>query len=325
MMKKRVKSLGISLAAFVLVAASGNLLALEIGGESELSFSGGWRQDHFRSFDTDNIDPATDLVRGSSLNIWQIGVQGWMSPCFSECDPWLNNFFARGSAYWGWVDDGVYLHKATTGPGGVATIDRGDVSHGHTWDYNIGGGYLFGCGNGFKIGPTGGYASNKLTFKGENVVGVIDTPDTSTVIDPLAYFDEGVLISSKWQGPWAGVDAFWECGAWNIYASYEYHWARFNGGYHSPSTDLTDDSHYSDVTKGRNGYGHTGYLGAHYSFCDCWLAGVGVKYQYFHVKGNLYPTAAGGFPAVGGPATEVDYDSNTWNSVSVLVDLGYSF
>lgn len=325
MKKKHFKSLGSSLATLLLVCASSDLFALTSTIESELSFSGGWRQDHLRSFTTTNVDQSTDLVRGSHLNIWQIGVQGWMSPCLSACDPWLNNFFARGSAYWGWVSDGIYLHRTTPAPDTTLTIDRGDISHGHTWDYTVGGGYLFDCGSGFKFGPTGGYSSNKLTFKAENVIGVIDTSDTSTAIDPLAYFDEGALFSSKWQGPWVGADAFWECKGWNVYASYEYHWARWSGYFHSPSTDLTDDSHYSDRRTGKNGWGHTAYLGAHYALCDGWLVGAGLKYQYFHVKGHLYPTASGGFPAVGGSPDEVDHVRTTWNSVSILVDLGYAF
>lgn len=322
---KHIRKLSGALAAFLLLAASSSLSASTSMMDTEISFSGGWRQDHFRSFATTNVNESTDLVRGSHLNIWQVGVQGWSSPCLSQCDPWLNNFFVRGSAYWGWVGDGVYLHELTPTPDSTVTIDRGDISQGHTWDYAIGGGYLFDCGSGFKIGPTGGYSSNKLTFKAENVIGVIDTLNTSTAIDPLAYFDEGVLVSSKWQGPWAGVDALWECGPWNLYASYEYHWARWKGSYHSPSTDLTDGSHYTDRRTGRNGWGQTAYLGAHYAFCDCWLAGLGVKYQYFRVKGHLYPTAAGGFPAVGGDANESDRVTTTWNSVSVLVDLGYAF
>jgi hypothetical protein len=189
----------------------------------------------------------------------------------------------------------------------------------------VGGGFLFDLGCGLRAGPTGGYSSNKLTFKADNVIGVINTPNVSSAIDSLAYFDEGVLISSKWQGPWAGVDAFWENKGWNLYASYEYHWTRFKGGYHSPSTDLVDDIHFSSSTSGRKGYGHTGYLGAHYAFCEGLIAGLGVKYNYFHVKGHLTPSASGGFPAVGGTANEVVSVKNTWNSVAVFVDLGYAF
>ena len=325
--KNSVKILTGSLAAFLFVAASSDLSALSLNTESELSFSGGWRQDHYRSFVTDNLDSDTDLVKGSNLNIWQLGVQGWVSPDFGSCDTFFNNFFARGSAYWGWVNSGVYLHKVVTvvpGAPTTNTIDRGDISRGHTWDYNVGGGYLFDLGCNFKAGPTGGYSYNKLTFKGENIVGVIDTVNTSTALDTLAYFDEGVLISSKWQGPWAGADLFWESCGWSIYASYEYHWLRQNGSYISSSTNLTDDSHFSDVITGRKGYGHTGYFGTHY-FAGNVIAGFGVKYNYFRIKGHLRPTVSGGFPAVGGSASEVDHVKDMWNSVSVYADLGYTF
>lgn len=321
-MKNRIKCFGGSLAGMLLVA-SASLTALST--ESELSFSGGWRQDHLRSYTTTSVDASTDLVKGSHLNIWQVGVQGWASPCASECDPWLNSFFARGSAYWGWVNDGIYLHETSPGTDVTFTFDRGDISHGHTWDYSVGGGYLFGCSSGFKIGPTGGYSSNKLTFKAENVLGSIVTVDTSSAIDPLAYFDEGVVFSSRWQGPWVGVDAFWDSCGWNIYASYEYHWTNWKGSFHSPSTDLDDDLHFSDRRTGKNGWGQTGYLGAHYSFNDCMIAGLGLKYQYFRAKGHLTPTADGGFPAVGGPEDEVDPVKTNWISFSITLDLGYSF
>lgn len=327
-MRNHLKSLGGSLATLLLLATSANLSALTCSTEAELSFTGGWRQDHLRSFSTSTVSDATDLVRGSTLNIWQVGVQGWMSPFMSECEPLLNNFFVRGSGSWGWVNDGIYLHRVNAAAGTVITIDRGDISHGHTWDYTVGGGYLFSLCDGIKIGPTGGYSWNKLTFKGENVIGVIDTLDgvLSTAIDPNAYFDEGVLVSSKWYGPWAGLDAFWERNGWNLYASYEYHWARWKGGYRSAFPDLADDSHFSDKRSGKGGFGHTGYLGAHYTFCGSWIAGLGVKYQYFRVaRGHLTPTAAGGFPAVGGTADEINHVKTTWNTVSVSLDLGYSF
>jgi hypothetical protein len=323
MRKKHFRALG-AITAFAAMMATTHLSALCLTTESELSFSGGWRQDHFRSSATTSVDASNDILRGSCLSIWQVGVQGWLSPCLSECDPWLNNFFARGSAYWGWIDHGIYLHRYTPAPATTVTIDSGDISHGHTWDYTIGGGYLFDCGAGFKIGPSGGYSSNKLTFKAENVLGVVDTIDASTAVDVLAYFDEGALISSKWQGPWVGADALWECNNWSLYASYEYHWTHWKGGYRSPSTDLTDGIHFSDSRKGRKGWGQSAYLGVHYNFCSL-LTGVGIKYQYFHTKGSLTPVAAGGFPAVGGAADQVDSITTTWSSVSLLLDIGYAF
>lgn len=324
MRKNHIRKIGSGVIAFLAVAVCGNLSAMT-GIQSELSFSGGWRQDHLRSFTTNNIDTSTDLIKGSHLQIWQIGVQGWVSPCLSSCEPWLNNFFARGSAYWGWVNNGIFLHQTEPSSAGPVTFDRGDVSHGHSWDYTVGGGYMIGCGCGLKIGPTGGYSSSKLTFKAENVIGVIDTLNTSTAINPLAYYDENVLISSKWQGPWVGVDAVWENKGWDFYGSYEYHWTKFSGSYHSPSADLADNIHFSDRRTGKNGFGHTGYLGAHYRFCDGLFAGLGVKYQYFRARGHLTPTAIGGFPAVGGTADQVDSVTTTWSSVSVIADLGFAF
>ena len=95
-MKNHVKYLAGSLAA-LLLAATSNLSALS---ESEISFSGGWRQDHFRSSATTNVDSSLDLIKGSNLDIWQVGVQAWLSPCLSDCVPWLDGFFARGSAHW---------------------------------------------------------------------------------------------------------------------------------------------------------------------------------------------------------------------------------
>lgn len=321
-MKKSVKYIGITLAAALM---SSGLFAFDLSTESSFAFTGGWRQDHLRSSATTNIDESTDIVRGSHLNIWQIGVKGWVSPCLSSCDPWLNNFFVRGCAHWGWVSDGIYSHRFEPAPDTTETVVRGDISHGHTWDYSIGGGYLFGCDNGIKIGPTGGYSWNKLTYKAENVMGVINTFDTSTALDTLSYFDEGALFSSKWMGPWVGVDAAWECNNFLVIASYEYHWARWKGGFHSPSTDLDDNIHFSDSRSGRNGWGHVAYLGATYTLSDCWKLGANVKYNYFHVRGSLSPTAVGGFPAVGGTADESDRATTTWSSVALSVDIGYLF
>lgn len=323
-MKNRIPLLKSSLLAALFVLESFSLSAICRTSGSELSFSGGWRQDHLRSSTTTNVDTTTDLIRGSQLNIWQIGLQGRLTPALGGCEC-FETCFIKGSAYWGWIDDGNYLHRIVPAPDTTVTFDRGDINHGLTKDFNVGGGFLLDSGCGLKIGPTGGYAWNKLSFNAQNVIGVIDTLDVSTVIDPFAYFDENVMISSRWQGPWAGFEAQWNWNGWNLNASYEYHWARWKGHYRSPSLDLDDGIHFSDSRTASNGWGNTAYVGMHYTFCDSLIAGIGVKYQYYFARGRLTPTAVGGFPAVGGVEGQVDTVKTTWISTAVVLDVGYAF
>lgn len=315
------------------VAAATALNASE--PEAEFYLSGGWRGDNLRSFITTNIDSSSDLMKGSDLNIWQVGMEGRFSPTFDQCDPFWNQLFARGSVYWGWISEGIYRHKIVTAdPFTGISNDRGDISRGQTFDYTVGGGYLYPFSDCVSFGPTGGYSMNHLCFKTENVMGVITAPipvnainqTENTSIDNFSYFDENAKITSKWQGPWAGCDAVIRWSKITLKMCYEYHWAHWNGSFRSRFANLTDDYHYSDKRKGRNGHGQVGFLGISYSACSGMTMGLGVKYEYYSLKkGREYPDAEGGFPAVGGPENQIDYVNTLWHSLSILLNLGYVF
>lgn len=334
-------SMGSVLAA-ITIAAVTPLTAFE--PQAEFNFSGGWREDHLRSFITTNVDTSTDLVKGAHLNIWQIGLDGFVAPQFCECGSLWNNFVVKGSAYWGWINDGVYQHTITDVPSvGFTTIDRGDIFRGHTWDYDVGIGYLYPVMDCVRLGPTFGYSYNKLTYKAENVIGVIDNPTNPLLVPPMdgskidhfSYFDEGLVFISRWKGLWAGVDATIDMCEWMFTFSYEYHWGQWEGKFNAVPDNLTDDIHFSDKRKSNSARGQVGFIGANYAFSECFNIGLGVKYENFHAAGrevpqvtpdpNAKPPVLPGFPGVGGPANEVDKVKTTWSSVQVIVDLGVAF
>lgn len=328
---KNLISIGGALTALCLTAST-QLAAFD--HVVELNGSGGWRQDHLRSGITTNINPSSDVIKASHLNIWQIGLQGRIDPEFCECGSWLNNFVLKGSAYWGWVSNGVYRHSIETDPLTGITIGRGDIDHGHTWDYNIGLGYLYPIVEGLRIGPTGGYSMNKLSFKVINSIGVVNTPQepneigqtTNSTINPFSYYDEGLIFVSKWEGPWVGADVCVDMCEMELNLSYEYHFStHWRGSFNAVPANLTDDTHFSDKRRGNSGFGHVGAIETTLMFCECFNLGLGFKYEYFRVKGTVVPQGEGGFPAVGGPEDEVDRATTTWNSFSVFADLGVVF
>lgn len=319
--------------ALVAVALTGTAQLAAIYPQVELNASGGWRQDHLRSQITSNINDSKDIVKGSHLNIWQLGIDGYVAPQFFECDSFLNNFILQGSAYWGWVNNGIYQHKYSVPSEIFSTLNRGDISRGHTWDYTIGLGYLFPVGDCFRIGPTFGYAFNKLSYRAENVIGIVNTEAPANLInqtlvsatDPFSYFDEGLLFSSRWKGPWAGFDAQFDFCEVVLMFSYEYHWGEWLGKFTAQPADILDNIHYSDVRKSNHAHGHVGYVGANYIFSECFNLGLGVKYENFRASGKAVPRASGGFPAVGGPEGERNKFKTTWNTVQLFVDLGVLF
>lgn len=344
-MRKLCKFNGLGIVLSLLFTVSANQAAA-FNPDSEIDMIGGWRRDHIRSFITDNTDPATDLVKGSALNIWQIGVQGEFKPNLCEEGSWVNSFFIAGAAEWGWVNEGDYNHQVVQSNIGAESDSSenvfdnlsGNISRGHTWDYEIGLGYLFEpFGDCFLIGPTAGYAYNKLQFKAENVVGtetsanrpVMDNQSLITSIDPLTYFDEGVNFISKWTGPWAGVEARFDFCDIKIDTGYEYHFAHWAGRFTSPFPDVTDGYHFSDTRDGKDGHGQVFYLDACYNYCQCLDVGLGIKYQYYTASGPEHPQH-GSFLDVG--ATDIEHAAfykekvkTSWHSFAITMDVGYLF
>lgn len=317
-------------------------LAAEFGGAvTELELSGGWRRDDFRSFVF--ADDATDTVRGNNLDIWQIGLKGRIEPHFDVCGCWADGIFARGYAYWGSVNDGDYSHRIKYDPVSLEqpvtsqiSRDVGNTDSGKTWDYKIGMGYLFELMDGVRVGPTVGYSYDKLRFKGSNIVGVTatnftnsDNPfnqDCTTIVDEFTCGEEGVRFSSKWQGPWIGLDAQFQYCDFELNAGYEYHWSDWRGAYTLAGSDPTDCYHYSDKRKSNKSRGQEGFINVQYNVNCSWVVGLGLEYKYYRQPNSTkFKPANGSLTDVGCVEGQINTIRSKWRSTALTLDVGYLF
>lgn len=314
-------------------------LSAEFDSVTELELSGGWRRDNFRSHIVAS-DGATDSVSARCLDIWQVGFRGRWEPTFDCNDFWIDNLFARGSAYWGTVSEGDYVHRIKSFPVDDAPNPRpfdltrtlGRIYGGRTWDYKIGVGYLFPITPCLRVGPVAGYSYDKLRFKASNVFGtsITNVPGTdqycSSSVDSLACVDEGVRFTSKWRGPWLGVDARFQLCDIDVNAGYEYHWSYWRGAFKLAGPDLQDCFHYSDKRKSYKAYGHEVFVNAHY-VVDCfWTVGVGVEYKYYRQpRSSRFKPSDASLEEVGCLSTEVNNFRSNWRPFAVTFDVGYLF
>lgn len=343
------KILNLGCAAVLFCSATSHLSAdfspLSDAGFSPLSnieVSGGWRRDDFRSYIV--AGDATDTVRGNNLDIWQVGLKGRWEPNFfgDDCGCWGNGLLVRGSAYWGWVNDGNYSHRINYAPGDLTPPvefdirrDVGVIDSGKTWDYKIGAGYLFDICDGIRIGPTVGYSYDKLRFRGSNIVGISSTNFTESIneydqtcitsVDEYTCGEEGAKFTSKWQGPWVGVDAQLQFCDFEINAGYEYHWSDWRAAF-TVKEDLTDCYHYSDKRRSNKSHGQEAFLNAHYNVNCFWVVGLGLEYKYYRQPTSTkFRPANGSLPDVGCSEDEVNKIRSQWRSFAITLDIGYLF
>lgn len=329
-------------------AAVNPLYAFDLGfkcDETYLDLAGAWRRDHLSSRVTTSGTTATDVVKADELNIYQIGLRGCYTPSFNQCEfcglgAWLDGLFIKGSAYWGWANSGEFVQNIGYDTSQIVApitsqtdLAKGDIHRGHTWDYSVGGGYLVPICEFAKLGPTGGWSYHRLKFKATNILGTRTNNNTATstinqtmvsVTNPFAYLDEGAEFTSKWTGPWVGLQGnFYFCDV-TLIASYEYHWAHWHGSFDLGQPDLKDCVHYSDRRHGKRGWGHEATINAYYDICDCWNLGLGLSYEYYHVKTMGFAPAAG-LTAVGCASSQENMIRTTWHTFAVTADVGYFF
>lgn len=290
---------------------------------SYLDVAGGWRSDEIRKHvfvTTTSTPPITYDIesRSKNLDIWEVGLDGrlvisgdWLNN-MGCCDSgwlnswWLNQLFIDGSAYWGWVTHGDIRNTilettvVTTIP--ASRIDK-VKEDGHTYDYSVGAGWLYPVTCEFAIGPTAGYAWNRIIYKTKS-------------------FD--IHSKTKWTSPWLGFEADYQWGCeWFFQAGYQYHWTRESG---SSSTPGIGKLHSNRDNK--HGTGHEAFVDGWWSYDECWEIGLGFKYRYFKTKdatvsGSLVDLTSTAIPLrflpVAGP------EKVTWQSYEVTLKLAYNF
>lgn len=312
-MNKLTKILSVGMLASTLIMSLDCVEAFQ--PKSDFTISGGVRQDKIHTHVTANPatpvavgqanDVSTDDLNYRNLRIWEVGLQGRLAmPEDCDCENWwLNNFFLKGYAYWGWVTDGDFDETITISPIGFPTttfFDKGDADDGHTYDYSVGLGWLYPVSCEFGIGPVAGYAWDRQIIRTNH---------------------NRVHLTNKWTSPWLGFEMAYELCDCDMYfdAGYEYHWTRWHSQFINHNRSLNDTRRSN-----RHGSGHVAFFDAAWNYCECIDIIFGFRYTYFRTKGH----ESGRFPdgSLGGTApVSGSVNSNNWRSYAVTIDLAYQF
>lgn len=302
--------LAVSCALFQTNAVQGLSYSYLDGPRIDIDLSMGYRNDEISSqikeFNHADTFAVKDTLKGKNISLFEIGGKG--RGLFGD---WL----VRGSAYYGWVTNGNYTERGIDGSSEHIRIN-GDANHGHTKDGLIGLGYMVPVACNFWIGPVAGwsYEQQHLKIRHTKGDGMRDLPLS------------GLSYSMQWSGPWLGADIMLQTCEVLMSAGYEYHWAHWHGQYKFKGRNGLPG--LSLAGKSTDAHGHVAYVEGRWNFCNCWNAGVGLKYQYWNAsKGHLNQNGEcfnDSFSDSFNKATARVHNAK-WNSICATVDVGFTF
>lgn len=247
----------------------------------QVLFEAGYRRDtiDWRHRFPSNDPFVTSSLRFKDLDIFQIGVHGRTT---LGC-----NFYARGSAYWGWILDGDFKRgiNAYIDPNGVpfdnnqfhvgfSDHNRTTIDDKYVFGLNAAIGYPFYfCDCTMILAPVIGYSFDEQNLR---------LDDEGFRFDD--YCDTGEkrccnhAFISRWYGPFVGLDFDWRPwnSCFNVWAEVEWHWGSFRG-----KRSHFDDFNWFDDGN-RSSHKATAWVfsaGLDYDLCNDWTIGLSVKFQ----------------------------------------------
>jgi len=156
-----------------------------------------------------------------------------------------------------------------------AEADRGNVA-----DFSGGIGWkVISSGGRAWLAAVGGYGYNMQSLHMSHFDQKIAL---GNFVSTGSIFDLRGDYTTKWQGPWLGVDfsTIVECNV-VLYGSAEWHWANFHGSGHWKYADTGYKAHFRNKAVG---YGAVGVLGFDWNPCDCWAFGLTGNYQQWSTR-----------------------------------------
>ncbi|MBA3722376.1 MAG: autotransporter domain-containing protein [Parachlamydiaceae bacterium] len=253
--------------------------------DSSLEVGVGYRRDKFH-WETNNSlvndVPTRSKIEWRDLNIWQIGIGGKYVTC--------DNLYFRGYADYGWITSGKARNtEFAIGDSSIsgASADFNSSSNssnrskkGHVYDASLAVGYVFKlCDDSFGIAPVLGYS-----WHGQHLN--LNSFTAPVVGDSSLSSESGSSSKNKfntrWNGPFLGLDFDYRfCCEWSVFASYEYHWARYHAKTHF-NIDPTVFDGFNQSSKKANG--SIANLGIKWDFCECWTLGLVGQWQWFTAR-----------------------------------------
>lgn len=259
-MENITKTLSVKL--FGVLAILACMLSQDCIASDYIALDNGYRWDKITNRAT--LGGPTISVKGSTqilkrINSYQLGARGEWT--FWDCA------FVRGSGHYGWVLSGDYSE------GGYFGNTRGN-----TYDAQGSLGYYIGLTPSIWAAPVVGWSYDALNLKGE---------DITTAINGFEYDLSDIKSHQRFNGPFVGFDFIYEVNdCFDFTFGYEFHFARWHGErliegeeYGNPIFGYTTG--YSNTRHINRVYGNVFNLDGSYQFCDCWLLGLRLKYQYF--------------------------------------------
>lgn len=152
--------------------------------------------------------------------------------------------------------------------------------------------------------------------------------DSSSSYDSCSYGGNHSTYHARWNGPFIGFDFDWRfgcCCEWDIFGTYEFHWADYNAkAKWNLRTDLKDGFHHHAKTA----YGSIFDIGVKWDFCECWTLAVKGEFQWFwadkgHDRAKIAEGRCGNvrekcFLSI--PLKDIK-----WQSAGISVDVGMVF
>ena len=306
----------------------------------QVSFEAGYRRD---TIDWRTRFPSDDPVFQSTtkfkdLDIFQIGVQGRAT---LGC-----NFYARASAYWGWIVDGDFRHsgKVNLQPcSGASGFDDNNLKFGFSDSFQstIDEQYVFGvngaigypfffCDCTLVLAPVIGYSIDEqnvqINNRDLNLGEGFGSSYGSGEINADGCCNDSFI--SRWYGPFVGVDFDWRPynSCFNLWAQLEYHWGSFRGktSHLSSNYSILDlDNHNRHSNEAAAWVFAAGF---EYDLCNNWTMGLSVKFQDWSADRH-HKTCLD---------SELEYDfgslcdhryrqNNSWRSYAVNLTFGRDF
>lgn len=284
-----------------------------LGFDSVLSVDvgGGYRQDRLQWKTVPHTAPTSGTVikekwKDLSMGIVETNAQ------FLACEHYLLKF----DFDYGWFDrNGHHTVKEIDLATGTLANDLKSRTKGNVYDISGGLGYQFNwdCYR-YSFAPLVGYSYSYQKFKNHKFHNEIT--DTE--------FFAGNNYKYRWSGPWLGfITAYQATCDWQLYFSYEYHWARYRGTVHENFTGLV-----SQRQRSNNASGNEFIVGTTYKFCDDWFLGLKFDYKYFsHNRGKVREDIVDtvGSSSSDSGSNETRLRKLRWESYYVTVDIGYVF
>lgn len=181
--------------------------------------------------------------------------------------------------------------------------------HGHVYDASIALGYLFRmCDDSFAITPLLGYSwsGQHLEANRHQRCGCSDGSGSGSSSTFSGSGSNNSAFNTKyntrWNGPWIGLDFDYQMWCdWSLFASYEFHWARYhakNGNHDSSSGSSSSCSSGSSSSgsnrfpgfdhRARNAHGQQALVGVRWDFCECWTLSLFGEWKYYRAKNGKH-------------------------------------